>query len=189
MNAAPMPKTARDVARGLSLFEIDESLAALVEAAEADAEASHGEISDSIKSALATYAEAFGYKADRIADFLKAQRAEAEIAQREAERLQNRHRAAENREKRLKHLLAWFMQSRHVPKLRGEFNTIVQEAKCERNSCGTSRQCRRMSAKLFRLLFAALSPECDDAAIQGKLAPAYFRRPATRARMAVPAIR
>jgi len=50
MNATPMQENARDVARGLSLFEIDESLEALVQAAEADAEANHGDISDSIKS-------------------------------------------------------------------------------------------------------------------------------------------
>src|SRR5215467_3399280 len=114
MNATSILETARDVARELSIFEIDESLEALVEAAEAEAEANNGEISDGIKSALATYAEAFGYKVDRIADFLKAQRAESEIAQREAERFQNRHKAAENREKRLKQLLVWFMLSRHV---------------------------------------------------------------------------
>ncbi len=124
MNATPMVVAASDIARGLSIFEIDESLEALVEAAEADAEANNGEISDAIKSALATYAEAFGYKVDRIADFLKAQRAEAEIAQREAERFHNRHKAAENREKRLKQMLVWFMLSRSVAKLRGEFNTI-----------------------------------------------------------------
>ena len=128
MNATPIVVTARDVARGLSIFDIDESLEALVEAAEADAEANDGEISDSIKAALATYAEAFGYKVDRIADFLKAQRSEAEIAQREAERFQNRHKAAENREKRLKQMLVWFMLSRNVPKLRGEFNTISLQA-------------------------------------------------------------
>jgi hypothetical protein len=128
MNATPMAVTARDVARGLSIFEIDESLEALIEAAEADAEANNGEISDAVKSALATYAEAFGYKVDRIADFLKAQRAEAEIAQREAERFHNRHKAAENREKRLKQLLAWFMLSRNLPKLRGKFNTIALQA-------------------------------------------------------------
>ena len=46
-----------DVAKGLSIFEIDESLAALVEAAEEDAEANNGELSESIKEALATYAE------------------------------------------------------------------------------------------------------------------------------------
>ena len=128
MNAPSMVVTARDVAQGLSIFKIDDSLEALVEAAEADADANNGEVSESIKAALATYAEAFGYKVDRIADFLKAQRAEAEIAQHEAERLHNRHKAAENREKRLKQLLVWFMLSRSVPKLRGEFNTISLQA-------------------------------------------------------------
>ena len=123
MSAARSISTA-EVAKGLSIFEIDESLAALVEAAEVDAEANNGELSEPIKEALVTYAEAFGYKVDRIADFLKAQRAEAEVAQREGERFQARHRAAENREKRLKQMLVWFMLTRNVQKLRGELNTI-----------------------------------------------------------------
>jgi len=97
--------SATDVAKVMSIFGIDESLAALVEAAEEEAEANNGEISESIKEALVTYADAFGYKVDRIADFLKAQKAEAEIAQREGERFQVRHKAAENREKRLKQML------------------------------------------------------------------------------------
>lgn len=113
-----------ELAKGLSIFEIDESLAALVEAAEEDAEAHNGEFSESIKEALVTYADAFGYKVDRIADFLKAQKAEAEIAQREGERFQARHKAAENRAKRLKEMLVWFMLTRRVQKLRGERNTI-----------------------------------------------------------------
>jgi hypothetical protein len=124
MSATPIVATARDVARGLSIFEIDESLEALVESAEVEAEANNGEITDTIKSALGMYAEAFGHKVDRIADFLKAQRAEAEIAQREAERSQNRHKAAENRERRLKRMLVWFMLSRNVQKLNGRLNTI-----------------------------------------------------------------
>ena len=52
------------------MFDIDESLEALVEAAEQEAEANNGEISEDIKIALATYAEAFGYKADRIAELI-----------------------------------------------------------------------------------------------------------------------
>ena len=115
---------ATDLAKGLSIFEIDESLAALVEAAEEDATANNGELSESIKEVLVTYAGVFGYKVDRIADFLKAQKAEAEIAQRESERFQVRHKAAENREKRLKQMLIWFMLTRNVQKLRGELNTI-----------------------------------------------------------------
>ena len=124
MSAVARNIIAADVAKGQSIFEIDESLAALVEAAEADAEANNGELSEPIKEALVTYAEAFGYKVDRIADFLKAQKAEAEIAQREGERGTN----AENREKRLKQMLVWYMLTRNVQKLRGELNTICLQA-------------------------------------------------------------
>ncbi len=128
MSATPIAVPPKDVARGLSIFEIDESLEALIEAAEEEAEANNGEISDGIKMALATYAEAFGYKVDRIADYLKAQKAEAEIAQREAERFQSRYKAAENREKRLKQMLIWFMLTRNVQKLRGQLNTVCLQA-------------------------------------------------------------
>lgn len=128
MSAAPIAVTAQEVAKGLSMFEIDESLEALVEAAEQEAETNNGEISENIKTALATYAEAFGHKVDRIANYLKAQKAEAELAQREAERFQARHKAAENREKRLKQMLVWFMISRNTQKLRGSLNTISLQA-------------------------------------------------------------
>src|SRR6266852_477702 len=128
MSAAPIAITADEVAKGLSMFEIDESLEVLVEAAEQEAEASNGEISEEIKTALATYADAFGYKVDRIANYLKAQKAEAELAQREAERFQARYKAAENREKRLKQMLVWFMISRNTQKLRGALNTISLQA-------------------------------------------------------------
>ena len=46
MSAVPMAITAQDVAKGLSMFDIDESLEALVEEAEQEAEANKGEISD-----------------------------------------------------------------------------------------------------------------------------------------------
>jgi hypothetical protein len=127
MSAEPIAITAKEVAKGLSMFEIDEALEALVEAAEEEAE-NKGEISEELKTALATYAEAFGYKVDRIADYLKAQKIEAEMAHREAERLQARHKAAENRERRLKEMLVWFMTTRNVQKLRGVLNTISLQA-------------------------------------------------------------
>src|ERR1700730_17796550 len=121
MSATPIAVTPQEVAKGLSMFEIDESLDALVEAAEQEAEANNGEISDDIKTALATYAEAFGFKVDRIANYLKAQKAEAELARREGDRFQARYKAAENREKRLKQMLVWFMTSRNATKLRVVF--------------------------------------------------------------------
>ncbi len=128
MSTTAIAPSATEIAKGLSMFEIDESLAALVEAAAEEADANNGEVSGEIKTALATYAEAFGYKVDRIADYLKAQKAEAEVAQREAERFQARYRAAENREKRLKQMLTWFMVSRNVQKLRGVLNMISLQA-------------------------------------------------------------
>jgi hypothetical protein len=102
MSTTAIAPSASEVAKGLNMFEIDESLAALVEAAAEEAEANGGDISEELRTALATYAEAFGYKADRIADCLKARKAEAELAQREAERFEARCKAAGNREKRRK---------------------------------------------------------------------------------------
>jgi hypothetical protein len=128
MSAIPIAPTATDLAKGMSMFAIDESLAALVEAATEEADSNNGEVSDELKNALATYAAAFGYKVDRIADYLKSQKAEAEVAQREAERFQARYKAAENREKRLKQMLAWFMVTRNVQRLRGAMNTISLRA-------------------------------------------------------------
>ncbi len=128
MSATLAAPSATELAKGLSMFEIDESLAALIETAEEHAEANNGEVSQEIKNALATYIEAFGHKVDRIANYLKAQKAEADLAQREAERLQARHRVAENREKRLKQMLAWFMVIRNVRQLRGALNTITLQS-------------------------------------------------------------
>ena len=54
MSAIMSGISAADVAKGLSIFEIDESLAALVEAAEAEAEAN---IEDAIRESLAARAE------------------------------------------------------------------------------------------------------------------------------------
>ena len=50
------------------------------------------------------------------------------MAQREAERFQARYKSAENREKRLKQMLVWFMISRDTQKLRGALNTISLQA-------------------------------------------------------------
>ena len=61
-----------------------------------------GEIPEELQAALGEYIEAFGEKVDRIAGYLKAQDAFAELAKKEEERLRARGNAAENRVKRLK---------------------------------------------------------------------------------------
>ena len=71
--------TARELARGLSLFEIDQALAMLIESAQEEAAASNGELSEELKAALANYIEGFGEKVDRIANYLKAQERETPV--------------------------------------------------------------------------------------------------------------
>ena len=115
----------REVAQQASIFEIDEALDLLVQSAQEQAEASDGEITEELRNALVEYVEAFGYKVDRITNYIKAQRAEAETAGREAERLAARQRAAANREKRLKSMLVYYMASRELRRLRGSLNTIT----------------------------------------------------------------
>ena len=115
----------RELARQASIFEIDEALDLLVQSAQEQAEANNGEITEELRNALVEYVDAFGYKVDRIANYIKAQRAEAETAGREADRLAVRQRAAENREKRLKGMLVYYMASRELRRLRGSLNTIT----------------------------------------------------------------
>jgi len=124
MSAAPVI-TAPELARKASIFEIDEALDLLVQSAEEQAEANNGEITEELRKALVEYVEAFGYKVDRIANYIKAQKAEAETAGREVERLEARRKAAENREKRLKSMLVYYMVTRELRQLRGALNTIT----------------------------------------------------------------
>ncbi len=124
MSAAPVIR-APELARKASIFEIDEALDLLVQSAEEEAEANNGEITEELRKALVEYVEAFGYKVDRIANYIKAQKAEAETAGREVERLEARRKAAENREKRLKSMLVYYMVTRELRQLRGALNTIT----------------------------------------------------------------
>jgi hypothetical protein len=64
--------SACDIARTMSLFEIDEALDLLVESAE---QAAGDEISDELRKALSEYVDGFGEKVDRIANYIKAQEA------------------------------------------------------------------------------------------------------------------
>lgn len=114
-----------ELARQASIFEIDEALDLLVQSAQEQAEGNNGEITEELRNALVEYLEAFGYKVDRIANYIKAQRAEAETAGREAERLAARQRTAANREKRLKSMLVYYMASRELRRLRGSLITIT----------------------------------------------------------------
>jgi predicted phage gp36 major capsid-like protein len=117
--------TGQELARNMSLFEIDEALVALVESAQDEAAVSGGELSEQLRTALADYVEAFGEKVDRIANYLKAQESFAELARREEERLYARRKSAENRVKGLKSFLSFWLLSRGFKQLKGRLNTIT----------------------------------------------------------------
>lgn len=112
-----------EIARSMSMFEIDEALDLLIEsAAEQVAEC---EMSEELRTALSEYVDAFGEKVDRIANYIKAQEAFAEAAKKEACRLENRRKAAENRIRTCKSFLCWFMTCRSLKHLKGKLNTIT----------------------------------------------------------------
>ena len=117
--------TGQELARNMSLFQIDEALTALVESAQEEAAANGGELSEQLRAALADYVEAFGEKVDRIANYLKAQESFAELAKAEEERLYARRKSAENRVKGLKGFLSFWMLLRGLKHLKGRLNTIT----------------------------------------------------------------
>ena len=86
--------SACEIARTMSLFEIDEALDLFIESSTEQVE---GEISDELRTALSEHADAFGDKVDRIANYIRAQEAFAEAAKKEASRLDARRKSAESR--------------------------------------------------------------------------------------------
>lgn len=121
--------TGRELARNMTLFEIDEALATLVESAQDEAAANGGELSEQLKTALADYVEAFGEKVDRIANYLKAQESFAQLAKQEEERLHTRRSSAEKRVKGLKSFLSFWMLSCGLKHLKGHLNTVTLSKK------------------------------------------------------------
>ena len=114
-----------EIARAMSLFEIDDALDLLIESAAEQACGPEGQISEELRAAPAAYVEVFGEKVDRIANYIKAQEALAETAKKEACRLEMRRKAAENRAKACRSFLCWFMIARSLKYLRGRLNTFT----------------------------------------------------------------
>jgi hypothetical protein len=118
------PRAPQVLSRSMSLFEIDESLSALMESAVDAAAENNGEIPAELQQALLDYCEAFGQKVDNIARYIRSQEFEAGSAKAEIQRLEQRKAAAEHRAERLKGLLKFFMESRNIRSMKGTLNTI-----------------------------------------------------------------
>jgi hypothetical protein len=124
MVSQPSLPRSRTLASEMTLFEIDESLASLMESANEAAAENNGEIPEELRQALLDYCEAFGAKVDNIANYIKSQECEARNAKAEIDRLQARQTAAENRVERLKSLVKYFMETRSLRSMKGRLNTI-----------------------------------------------------------------
>ena len=81
----PLPLS-QTLASEMSLFELDESLALLMESATDEAASTNGEIPEELRQALLDYCEAFGAKVDNIANFIKSQESEARNSKAEIDR-------------------------------------------------------------------------------------------------------
>jgi len=116
--------TGKVLSCSMSLFEIDESLSALMESDVEAAIENNNEIPAEMHQALLDYCETFGEKVDNVARYIRSLEFEARNAKTEIDRLEQRKAAAEHRVERMKGLLKYFMESRNIRSMKGGLNTI-----------------------------------------------------------------
>jgi len=114
---------ATDLAKTLSLFQIEESLALLAESAEADG------LTPEIEEALAAYLKGAVEKRDRVAEFIRFCEAMAELAKTEVKRLQARQKHFEAAAERVSSMVLRVLDWLGVKKLEGRTNTL-KKRKC-----------------------------------------------------------
>ena len=114
---------ATDLAKTLSLFQIEESLALLAESAEADG------LTPEIEEALAAYLEGAVEKRDRVAEFIRFCEGMAELAKAEVKRLQARQKHFEVAAERVSSMVLRVLDWLGAEKLEGRTNTM-KKRKC-----------------------------------------------------------
>ena len=114
---------ATDLAKTLSLFQIEESLVLLAESAEADG------LTPEIESALVAYLKGAVEKRDRVAEFIRFCEGMAELAKAEVKRLQARQRHFEAAAERVSSMVLRVLNWLGVEKLEGRTNTL-KKRKC-----------------------------------------------------------
>jgi len=114
---------ATDLAKTLSLFQIEESLVLLAESAEADG------LTPEIESALAAYLKGAVEKRDRVAEFIHFCEAMAELAKAEVKRLQARQKHFEAAAERVSGMVLRVLDWLGAEKLEGRTNTL-KKRKC-----------------------------------------------------------
>ena len=114
---------ATDLAKTLSLFQIEESLVLLAESAEEEG------LTPEIESALAAYLEGAVEKRDRVAEFIRFCEGIAELAKAEVKRLQARQKHFEVAAERVSSMVLRVLDWLGAEKLEGRTNTL-KKRKC-----------------------------------------------------------
>ncbi len=117
------PPAARDIASGLTLFQIEESIALLAEAAEEEG------LTPDIEQALATYLQGALEKRDRVAEFIQYCEWMAELAKAEIKRLQGRQKHFEGTADRVSAIVLHVLDFLGTKKLEGRTHTLSKR-KC-----------------------------------------------------------
>ena len=114
---------ATEVVKGLTLFQIEESIALLAESAEEEG------LTPEIEQALATYLEGALEKRDRVAEFIRYCEWMAEMAKAEVKRLQARQKHFEATAERVSTMVLRVLDFFGVKKLEGRTHTMSKR-KC-----------------------------------------------------------
>lgn len=114
---------AKDVASGLTLFQIEEGIALLAEAAEEEG------MTPELEQALATYLQGALEKRDRVAEFIRHCGWMAELAKAEVKRLQARQKHFEATADRVSAMVLRVLDVFGVKKLEGRTHTLSKR-KC-----------------------------------------------------------
>jgi hypothetical protein len=112
-----------ELARALTLFQIEESLALLAESAEEEG------LTPEIEAALTAYLQGAVEKRDRVAEFIHFCEAMAELAKAEVKRLQARQKHFEATAERVSSMVLRVLDWLAVTKLEGRTNTL-KKRKC-----------------------------------------------------------
>ncbi len=117
------PLAARDIASGLTLFQIEESIALLAEAAEEEG------MTPDIEQALTTYLQGALEKRDRVAEFIQYCEGMADLAKAEVKRLQGRQKHFEGTADRVSSMVLRVLDYLGAKKLEGRTHTLSKR-KC-----------------------------------------------------------
>ena len=121
--AVANPPAAKDIARGLTLFQIEESIALLAEAAEEEG------MTPDIEQALTTYLQGALEKRDRVAEFIQYCEWMADLAKAEIKRLQARQKHFEGTADRVSAMVLRVLDFLGAKRLEGRTHTLSKR-KC-----------------------------------------------------------